>query len=99
MQAPLLSLAGVYKKKQDMKLPIALGTFLESHKEIKTVLLHLDNDEVGRSATAGLQALLGEKYQVLDLPAPDGKDVNEYLVKRNPLSKSKVPLTDRAEGR
>lgn len=81
-QAPLLSLAGVYKQKQDMKLPMALGTFLDSHKEIKTILLHLDNDEVGRSATAGLQSLLSDKYQVLDLPAPDGKDVNEYLTQR-----------------
>ena len=99
-QAPLLSLAGVYTNKQDMKLPMALGTFLEHHREVKTILLHLDNDEVGRSAAAGLQALLSGKYQVLDLPAPDGKDVNEYLVKRNPLSKSKtVPSRDRSEGR
>ena len=99
-EAPLLSLAGVYKNKRDMKLPMALGTFLEHHREVKAILLHLDNDEVGRSATAGLQALLSGKYQVLDLPAPDGKDVNEYLVKRNPLSKSKTaPSRDRSEGR
>jgi len=81
-QAPLLSLAGVYKTTRENVVPVALERFLKEHPQIHTLLLHLDNDEVGRGATEGIIGGLGKKYQVIDSPAPEAKDVNEYLVKR-----------------
>ena len=46
----LLSLSGVYQPKKEMKdskIPIALTTFLSANSQIKTIVLHLDNDKVG----------------------------------------------------
>ena len=81
-QAPLLSLAGVYKTKRENVVPMALERFLRDCPEIHTLLLHLDNDEVGRGAAAGIIGGLGNQYRVIDSPAPYGKDVNEYLMQR-----------------
>lgn len=60
----LLSLAGVFQRKRDKVLPVALKQFLEDHASVKTVCLHLDNDAVGRSATRGImEALMDSPYQ------------------------------------
>ncbi len=79
-RSPLLSLAGVYKPKDGNAVPMALEHFLGEHHNIKAILLHLDNDETGRGAAKGIIDGLGEKYRVIDRPAPDAKDVNEYLM-------------------
>lgn len=78
----LLSLAGVYKSKKEFVVPLALEHYLSEHPKINTLLLHLDNDEVGRGAAQGIMRSLGEKYRVIDSPAPTGKDVNDYLMQR-----------------
>ena len=76
----LLSLAGVFQRKREKVLPIALKQFLEDHPSVKTVCLHLDNDAVGRSATQGIiEALADKPYQVIDEPPTHGKDVNDQL--------------------
>ena len=75
----LVSLAGVYKPKRQGVVPVALSRFLEENPQINTIHLHLDNDEVGRAATAGIVEGLMEKYTVLDEPPTKGKDVNEML--------------------
>ena len=78
----LLSLAGVYQTKGEYPVPLALEHYLSEHPEIKTILLHLDNDAVGRGSSGGIIRSLGERYRVLDCPAPSGKDVNDYLMQR-----------------
>lgn len=76
----LLSLAGVFQRKREKVLPIALKQFLEDHPSVKTVCLHLDNDAVGRSAAQGImEALADSPYQVIDEPPTHGKDVNDQL--------------------
>ena len=75
----LLSLAGVFKTKRENVVPIALEQFLRDHPQIKTLRLHLDNDEVGRGAAQGIIGGLGDKYTVIDEPPPRGKDVNQFL--------------------
>lgn len=53
----LVSLAGVYaprEKIEESKVPAAVEGFLKSHPEIKRIVLHFDNDEVGRKATQAL---------------------------------------------
>lgn len=86
---PLLSLAGVYKTKRENMVPVALERYLANHPQTQALLLHLDNDEIGRGATEGIMGGLKDKYCVIDSPAPDAKDVNEYLMKRIELQKHK----------
>lgn len=76
----LLSLAGVFQRKREKVLPVALKQFLEDHPSVKSVCLHLDNDAVGRSAAQGImEALADSPYQVIDDPPTHGKDVNDQL--------------------
>ena len=76
----LLSLAGVFPRKREKVLPVALKQFLEDRPSVKTVCLHLDNDAVGRSAAQGIMEALADKpYQVIDNPPTHGKDVNDQL--------------------
>ena len=79
----LLSLSGVYQPKKEMKdskIPIALTTFLSTNPQIKTIVLHLDNDKVGRLCTATLKELLQKDYKIVDDPLPAGKDFNDFLL-------------------
>lgn len=81
----LLSLAGVYqpkKKMEESKLPVALTRFLEDHPHVKTVYLHLDNDNAGRLAAKAIMAVMPEGYRVENKPPPRGKDVNDFLCHR-----------------
>ena len=55
-QEALLSLAGVYLTKRENVVPVALSRYLDEHPHIKTIHLHLDNDEVGRGAVPGNHA-------------------------------------------
>ena len=78
-----LSLAGIYKPKQQAKentLPAALVQFLKDCPNmIETIALHLDNDEPGRLAARAIQTQLSKSYKVSDKPPKHGKDVNDEL--------------------
>lgn len=76
----LLSLAGVYAVKREGVVPIALEHFLETYPDVKIIHLHLDNDDVGRSAAEGIRRGLKGKYRVWNQPPRREKDVNEYLL-------------------
>lgn len=78
----LVSLSGVYQTKvniEESKLPIAVEKYLNNEPQIDEIILHFDNDNAGRSATKAFQLLLNNKYKVRDMPAPYGKDINDYL--------------------
>ena len=75
----LLSLAGVYKTENKQDIPLALKTYLDRHKETKVIYLHLDNDEVGRTATRQITDALSAEYTVIDQPPQSGKDFNDFL--------------------
>ena len=80
--ANLVSLAGVYsprEKIEESKVPIALDGFLKDNPQIKKIILHLDNDKAGRLAAKALQTILHNVYEVIDEPAPQGKDFNDFL--------------------
>ena len=83
----LLSLAGVYQTKRTDVVPIALEQYLNDHPNIQTLRLHLDNDEVGRGAVAGIVSGLNGRYQVYDEPPKCGKDVNDQLKMRVGITK------------
>ena len=77
----LLALSGVYQQSNNMeqvKVPIAIQSYLNKNKNIKNIVLHLDNDMAGRKATESIKMALN-KYNVYDIPAPYGKDINDYL--------------------
>lgn len=79
----LLSLSGVYQPKKEIsesKVPIALTTYLKENPQIKTIVLHLDNDKVGRLCTTALKELLKNDYEIVDDPPPVGKDFNDFLL-------------------
>ena len=77
----LLSLAGVFKQKREKVVPVALAQFLSDHPSVKTVCLHLDNDEIGRSAAKGIiEGLSDRPYEVINQPPSCGKDVNDQLL-------------------
>ena len=84
----MLSLAGVFAPKRQGVVPVALSRFLSDNPQIKTLRLHLDNDEVGRAAAAGIVEGLKD-YTVIDEPPGSGKDVNEQLQLKVGLMKRK----------
>lgn len=88
-QDALLSLAGVFKQKKEFVIPLALSQYLKDRPGTNTLYLHLDNDEVGRDAAAGIMEGLGDKYTVLDRPPPYGKDVNDLLQRKLGLTQRK----------
>ena len=78
-----LSLAGASDKitsKSEADIPIALKAYLERNPNIKTIIFHLDNDEVGIGATAKIISILNSKYQCIDEHPKMHKDVNELLL-------------------
>ena len=88
-QDALLSLAGVFKRKREGVVPLALSQYLQDHPNTNTLYLHLDNDEVGRDAAVGIMDGLGGKYTVLNRPPPYGKDVNDTLQRQLGLTHRK----------
>ena len=97
----LLSLSGVYQPKKELsesKIPIALSTYLKENPQIKTIVLHLDNDKVGRLCTAALKELLNKEYKIVDAPPPVGKDFNDFLLSYLGISRPK-PARERSDAR
>lgn len=81
-QENYLSLAGIYKPKQNVEEstpPAALMQFLKDHPHIKDIALHLDNDMVGRPAAKTIQTILPAPYTISDEPPKHGKDYSDYL--------------------
>lgn len=96
----LLSLAGVYKPKENLAetaLPLALKQYLSDHPEVRRICLHLDRDVTGRLATRTLIALLKDSYTLGDCPAPNGKDYNDHLCIRLeiPITRVKPKIRER----
>lgn len=88
----LLSLAGVYQPAKEIersKVPAALVRFLKEHQDVETVILHLDNDRIGRLATQAIQTVLPKRYQSKDEPPQQGKDCNDSLCIRLGIQQTK----------
>ena len=77
----LIALAGVYQPSSNIeqsKVPIAIQNYLNKYQDVQDIVLHFDNDKAGRQATKAMIIALN-KYNVYDIPAPYGKDINDYL--------------------
>ena len=83
-----LSLAGASDKivaKSEADIPIALKAYLERNPNIKTIIFHLDNDEVGIGATSKIISIMNSRYQYIDEHPISYKDINEELIHKNLL--------------
>lgn len=67
-------------------------------QQIKTIVLHLDNDKVGRLCTATLKELLQKDYKIVDDPPPVGKDFNDFLLSYLGITRPK-PARERSDVR
>lgn len=76
----LLSLGGVYGGAKAVKLPAALGYYLDNHPETEEIILRLDDDSTGRSAAASISGWLNKRYHIRDEPPVHGKDYNGELM-------------------
>ena len=77
----LIALAGVYQPSSNIeqsKVPIAIQNYLNKYQYTQDIVLHFDNDRAGREVTKAMLIALN-KYNVYDIPAPYGKDINDYL--------------------
>ena len=72
-------MAGVFASKRANVVPVALTGRRVCHAQITKVVLHLDNDRVGRQAAESIMGGLDKKYTILNRPPRAGKDVNDYL--------------------
>lgn len=86
------------KEIKDSKIPIALTTFLSANPQIKTIVLHLDNDKAGRLCTATLKELLQKDYKIVDDPPPVGKDFNDFLLSYLEIARP-MPKCERSDAR
>ena len=89
----LVSLAGVYKPKEELQessMPLALKRYLAEHPGIHKITLRLDNDATGGRAAKALVSMLSDRYEVSVQPPPYGKDYNDYL-----CIKLGLPITHR----
>jgi len=77
----ILSLGGVYipKKDTELAMPIALETYLSVRRDVKEIVLRLDNDDVGRNAAQSIRTTIETIAVSIELPE-QGKDYNEWLM-------------------
>lgn len=76
----LLSLGGVYGGSKTVKPPAALENYLDHHPETEEIILRLDDDPAGRSASASIIGRLNGRYRIRDEPPLHGKDYNDELM-------------------
>lgn len=83
----VLSLGGVYqpKKREAPTMPVALKGYLTSHREVREIVLRLDNDPVGRSAAQAIRMTI-ETLTVTIEYSKQGKDYNEWLMFQKGIS-------------
>lgn len=90
----LVSLSGVNITKKFSVVPLALSTMIEKDEGIKTIHLHLDNDEPGQKVARHLMKILSERFKVVNHIVPQGKDVNDYLCHLKNINKNFYERTD-----
>lgn len=83
----VLSLGGVYqpKKNEAPTMPVALKGYLTSHREVREIVLRLDNDPVGRSAAQAIRVTIETLAVTIEYPQK-GKDYNEWLMLQKGIS-------------
>lgn len=83
----VLSLGGVYqpKKHEPPTMPVALKGYLTAHREVREIVLRLDNDPIGRSAAQAIRVTIETLTVTIEYPKK-GKDYNEWLMLQKGIS-------------
>lgn len=68
------------------RIPATLKQYLTDHPEIRSIIFRLDNDRAGRMAAEAIQAVLSEMYAITARFPSKGKDYNDLLYLKKPLS-------------
>ena len=79
----MLSLGGVFTfgdRTRKGKVPVGLERKLEMSPEMKKIVLHFDNDAVGKGSAERLVQTLKSSYDIHYEPPGYGKDVNDELL-------------------
>ncbi|MEA4893992.1 MAG: DUF3991 and TOPRIM domain-containing protein [Oscillospiraceae bacterium] len=96
----VLSLGGVFvmKKDGDRRMPVALESYLSIHRDVKEIILRMDNDAVGRAAAESIRATIETLTVTIELPE-QGKDYNEWLMLQKGISttRQKAPAKAHTE--
>lgn len=76
---------------------VKMNSYFVQHPEMvlgeMKIVLHFDNDKVGRLASKALLTVIPKQFQVVDEPPPQGKDFNDYLLQtRHPTKKERSDL-------
>lgn len=86
-----LSLGGASNVGKDIEesiLPIALEHFLMNNKQIKEIVLHLDNDRAGYETSEKIKHHLNGRYEIFDRSPKKFKDINEILLNNSMMKKT-----------
>lgn len=86
-----LSLGGASNARKDIEdsiLPIALEHFLMNNKQIKEIILHLDNDRAGYETSEKIKHHLNGRYEICDRSPKKFKDINEILLNNSMMKKT-----------
>ena len=86
-----LSLGGASnfgKNIENSELPIALEYFLMNNKQIKEIILHLDNDRAGYETSEKIKHHLNGRYEIFDRSPKKFKDINEILLNNSMMKKT-----------
>lgn len=60
----------------------SIRRYLSAHPNIQAIGTAFDNDDAGQKFRAVVHQAFDGEYPVVDMPAPEGKDWNEYLTTR-----------------
>ena len=86
-----LSLGGASnfgKNIENSELPIALEHFLMNNKQIKEIIIHLDNDRAGYETSEKIKHHLNGRYEIFDRSPKKFKDINEILLNNSMMKKT-----------
>lgn len=81
------------KNKEAVALPVALKEYLSRNEDIKSLYLHLDNDQAGHDTSEKIKLLLNEQYDIFDKTPKGVKDINQVLqqhVNRDKLNRKSI---------
>jgi DNA primase len=76
---------------------VALDSYLERHRGISKLILCLDNDDAGQTATEKLNTKYSALGYEVKIIAPQGKDFNEDLIAYRNINRSERAKTSEME--
>lgn len=74
----------------ETEIPVALEYFLKNNLQIKTIIMHLDNDRAGFETSEKIKYHLVNRYEIINKSPKYYKDINEQLYSKRTISINNV---------